>query len=291
MLTFLLTSGITTGAIYALIALGVVVLYRASAVVNFAQGEQIMLGGYFAFSFHVLADLGYVPAAVLAVGGTVAIGLLTYYVAFRPIIHQGLMSILLATLGLSYFLKGMTRFFYGGAGDFLAVPPAFSPIPIQVGPLFLLPQQILVVSATIVILVVFALFFRYTRIGKWMQAAAGNMKAARLSGVPVERVFLYTFAIGAGLSGTAAVLMAPLTLVYVDMGFLLFLKGFAAAVLGGLGSLRGAVLGGVLIGVMEQLAAGYIHTGLQDLSAFLVIMVMLVVMPRGLLGGSAARRV
>lgn len=291
MFSFLLTSGITTGAIYALIALGVVVLYRASAVVNFSQGEQIMLGGYFAFSFHVLADLGYLPAALLAVAGSIGLGLLTYYVAFRPIINQGLMSILLATLGLSFFLKGLARYFYGGRGEYLAVPPMFSPMPVEVAGLLLLPQQIVVVVATAAILIAFALFFKMTRVGKWMQAAAGNMKAARLSGIPVERVFLYTFAIGAGLSGAAAVLMAPLTLVYPDMGFMLFLKGFAAAVLGGLSSLRGAVLGGFLMGVMEQLAAGYIHTGLQDLSAFLVIMVMLVVMPRGLLGGAAARRV
>ena len=291
MFAYLFTSGITTGAIYALIALGVVILYRASDVVNFSHGEQIMLGGFFAYSFHLLADFAYVPAVLLAVMGAAAIGLLTFYVAFRPLIQQGMMSILLATLGLSYVLKGGARYFWGGSGDYLAFPPAFQPTTVELGPVMVMPQQLLVVGAAAVILLAFTLFFNLTRIGKWMQAAAGNMKAARLSGVPVERVFLYTFAISAALSGAAAVLMAPLTLLYPDMGFLLFLKGFAAAVLGGLNSLRGAVLGGLLMGVIEQLAAGYLHTGLQELSAFLVIMAMLVLLPRGLLGGAEARRV
>jgi branched-chain amino acid transport system permease protein len=291
MFAYLLASGITTGALYSLIALGVVILYRASSVVNFSHGEQIMLGGFFAYSFHILAHIGYVPAGLLAVLGAAAIGILTFYVAFRPLIQQGMMSILLATLGLSYVLKGGARYFWGGAGEYLAYPPAFPPTLVQLGTVMVMPQQLLVVGATALILLTFALFFNLTRIGKWMQATAGNITAARLSGVPVERVFLYTFAIGAALSGAAAVLMAPLTLLYPDIGFLLFLKGFAAAVLGGLTSLPGAVLGGLLMGVMEQLAAGYIHTGLQELSAFLVIMTMLVLLPRGLLGGPEARRV
>ena len=290
MLAFV-ASGITTGSLYALIALGVVVLYRASGVVNFSHGEQIMLGGYFAYSFHLLAHLGYIPAALLAVMGTAGIGLLTFYVGFRPLIGQGMMSVLLATLGLSFLLKGTARYFWGGTGDYLAFPPLFSPQPVDLGIIAVLPQQLVVVAASGLILVGFALFFNLTRMGKWMQAAAGNIKAARLSGVPVDRVFLWTFGVGAALSGAAAVLMAPLTLLYPDMGFLLFVKGFAAAVLGGISSLRGAVGGGLLMGLIEQLGAGYIHTGLQELSAFLIIMVMLVVMPRGLLGGPEARRV
>ena len=188
-------------------------------------------------------------------------------------------------------LKGTARYFWGGTGDYLAFPPLLSPNPLDLGVIAVLPQQLVVVAASGLILVSFTLFFNLTRMGKWMQAAAGNIKAARLLGVPVERVFLWTFAVGAALSGAAAVLMAPLTLLYPDMGFLLFVKGFAAAVLGGINSLRGAVVGGLLMGVIEQLGAGYIHTGLQELSAFLVIMVMLVVMPRGLLGGPEARRV
>jgi branched-chain amino acid transport system permease protein len=287
----LVASGIAMGALYALIALGVVILYRAAGVVNFSHGEQLMVAGYLAYSFHLFAQFGYIPSVLLAITSAVAIGVVTYYVGFRPLIVQGMMAVLLATLGLSFMLKGAARYLWGGAGDYLAFPPAVSAQPLDLGVVVVMPQQLLVIAAAVLILIAFAAFFNLTRVGKWMQAAAGNLKAARLSGVPVERVFLYTFGMVGGLSGAAAALMAPLTLLYPDMGFLLFVKGFAAAVLGGLNSLRGAVLGGVLMGIMEQLGAGYLHTGLQELSAFLVIMVMLVVMPRGLLGGPEARRV
>jgi branched-chain amino acid transport system permease protein len=288
---YLVTSGIAMGALYALIALGVVVLYRAAGVVNFSHGEQLMVAGYLAYSLHLFARMGYAPSVVLAIAATAAIGVITFYLGFRPLVAQGMMTILLATLGLSFMLKGAARFFWGGAGDYLAFPPVVGTAPVDLGVVAVLPQQLVVIGAAVLILVAFALFFNLTRVGKWMQAAAGNLKAARLSGVPVERVFLYTFALVAALSGAAAALMAPLTLLYPDMGFLLFVKGFAAAVLGGLTSLRGALLGGLLMGIMEQLGAGYLHTGLQELSAFLVIMVMLAVMPRGLLGGPEARRV
>jgi branched-chain amino acid transport system permease protein len=290
MLAHLVASGIATGALYALIALGVVILYRAAGVVNFSHGEQVMVAGYLAYTFYMSVRIGYAPAVLLAIAAALAIGVLTFYLGFRPVIAQGMMTILLATLGLSFMLKGAARYVWGGAGDYLAFPPVIAAQAVDLGVVAMMPQQLVVIAAAALILIAFALFFNLTRVGKWMQAAAGNLKAARLSGVPVERVFLYTFTMVAGLSGAAAVLMAPLTLLYADMGFLLFVKGFAAGVLGGLTSLRGAVLGGLLMGIMEQLGAGYLHTGLQELSAFLVIMVMLVVMPHGLLGRPEARR-
>ena len=291
MFNYLLTSGIAVGSLYALIALSIVILYKASSVVSFAHGEQMMLAGYFIYTLHVTMHFAYAPAALFAVAGAAGLGILTFYAGFRPLIGQSMMSILLATLGISFIMKGVARYFWGGAGEFLAVPPILSPMPIEFASFAIMPQQIAVIVSAACILVAFTLFFSYSRMGKWMQAAAGNLKTARLVGIPVERVFLTTFAVGAAISGAAAVLMAPLTMIYPDMGFLLFLKGFAAAVLGGLTSLRGAVLGGLVLGLIEQLGAGYVHTGLQELSAFLVIMVMLVVKPRGPLGGPEARRV
>lgn len=291
MFGYLLASGIAVGSLYALIALSIVILYTASSVVSFAHGEQMMLAGYFIYTLYAVANISYAPAALLAVAGAAALGVLTFYVGFRPLIGQSMMSILLATLGISFIMKGTARYFWGGSGEFLVIPPIMPPMPIEIGPLAIMPQQMAVIVAAVVILVAFTVFFSSTRMGKWMQAVAGNLKTARLVGIPVERVFLTTFAIGAAISGAAAVLMAPLTMLYPDMGFVLFLKGFAAAVLGGLTSLRGAVLGGLVLGLIEQFGAGYIHTGLQEISAFLVIMVMLVVKPRGLLGGPVARRV
>ncbi len=140
-------------------------------------------------------------------------------------------------------------------------------------------------------MIVFIAFFKYTRAGKFMQATADNNKAAKLIGLRTDRVYMYTFGVGAAVAGAAAVLMAPLTLLYPDIGFVLFIKAFAAAVLGGLTSVAGAIVGGLIIGVIEQLAAGYIHTSMQEVAAFIVIIIVMVFIPNGLLGQKSVRKV
>ena len=145
--------------------------------------------------------------------------------------------------------------------------------------------------AAFAIMIVFIAFFKYTRAGKFMQATADNNKAAKLIGLRTDRVYMYTFGVGAAVAGAAAVLMAPLTLLYPDIGFVLFIKAFAAAVLGGLTSVAGAIVGGLIIGVIEQLAAGYIHTSMQEVAAFIVIIIVMVFIPNGLLGQKSVRKV
>lgn len=152
-------------------------------------------------------------------------------------------------------------------------------------------QQIVVFVAAIAVMVLLGLFFRLTRIGKFMQATADNPKAAKLVGLKTDSIYMYTFGLGAGVAGAAAVLMAPLTLLYPDIGFVLFIKAFAAAVLGGLTSIPGAIVGGLAIGIIEQLAAGYLHTSLQEVAAFIVIMIVMIFIPGGLLGQRGIRKV
>jgi branched-chain amino acid transport system permease protein len=152
-------------------------------------------------------------------------------------------------------------------------------------------QQLVVLGAALAVMASFFAFFKATRAGQWMQATASNPKAATLCGIRVSRVYMYTFAVGAAVAGAAAVLMAPLTLLYPDIGFVLFVKGFAAAVLGGLTSVPGAIVGGLLVGVLEQLSAGFIHTTFQDVSAFIVIMFALIFLPTGILGARGARKI
>jgi branched-chain amino acid transport system permease protein len=147
-----------------------------------------------------------------------------------------------------------------------------------------------VTAGALAVMGAFALFFRLTTIGKAMQATADNPRAARLVGIRVERIHMLAFAVGSAVAGAGAALMAPITLLYPDIGFMLFIKGFAAAVLGGLTSLPGALLGGLAIGVVEALAAGYIHSSVQEVSAFVAIMATLVLRPRGLMGGPPPRR-
>ncbi|MFQ5830013.1 MAG: branched-chain amino acid ABC transporter permease [Candidatus Methylomirabilia bacterium] len=291
MFSYLLATGITTGALYALVALGIVIVYKATEVVNLAHGELFMMGGFLAYTFHVMGGVPYVPSLFLAVACAFTIGILTDRIAYRPLMKHGLVSVLLATIGFSFILKGIARIIWGGKGDYLAFPPLVSPEPIRVGGIMVMSQQLVVLAGAIVVMLLFAVFFKVTRAGKWMQATASNPKAATLVGLRTDRIYMYTFAAGAAVAGAAAVLMAPLTLLYPDIGFILFIKGFAAAVLGGLTSVPGAIVGGLLVGILEQLAAGYIDTSFQDISAFIVIMFALVFLPTGLLGARGTRKI
>jgi branched-chain amino acid transport system permease protein len=297
-LAYLLVSGITTGSLYALIAMGLVVVHKATGVVNFAHGELFMLGGFFAYTLHVLVRVPYVPALVLAVAGALLVGLLTERIAYRPLMRAPTVSLVLAAVGFSFVLKGAAREIWGGRGDYIPFPPLVRADPIAfgagLGPLgdvLIVPQQLVVLGASLVCMAVFTLFFNFTRAGKILQATAENARAASLVGIRIERVYAFTWGVGAAIAGAAAALMAPLTLIYPDVGAVLLVKAFASAVLGGFGSLPGAVLGGFSVGIIENLAGGYIHTSFQEVSAFVVIMVVLIVRPTGLLGPRGVRRI
>ena len=291
MFPYLLVGGLTAGSLYALIALGLVLVYKSTTIVNLALGDMLMIGGFLAFTFHVLLGFPYVPSLLLAVGCGFVLGVITERLVFRRLMHVTLLSMLLATVGLSFVLKGTGRMIWGGKGDYIPFPPLVKTDPIMIGGMLILPQQFVVLGAAIVIMLIFGVFFETTRVGKWMQATADNMKAARLVGIRIERVYLYAFGVGSALACAAAVLMAPITLLFPDVGFILFFKAFAAAIFGGLTSLRGAVVGGLFIGVVETMAAGYIHTSLQDVAAFIVIMFALIFMPNGIFGLRGMRRV
>jgi branched-chain amino acid transport system permease protein len=289
--SYLLLSGATTGALYALIALGIVIVNKATGVINFAHGELLMVSGFIAWTLHVSLALPYSVSLLLTVAAGFAIGVVTERIAFRPLMKADLVSLVLATVGLSFMLKGIARVIWGGKADYLSFPPLTSSDPILVGSIMIIPQQIAVLIGALVVMVIFAAFFRLTRAGKMMQATADNAKAAMLVGIRVERVYLMAFGVGAAVAAAAAVLMAPLTLLYPDMGFPLFIKGFAAAVVGGLTSLPGAVLGGLLVGITESFAGGYIDSSMTEVSPFIAIMLILVFRPTGLFSLRAVRRV
>jgi branched-chain amino acid transport system permease protein len=289
--SYLLMSGVTTGALYALIALGFVVVNKATGTINFAQGEFFMFAGFVAWMLHVQLGIDYLLTFGLAVAFGFLLGCLTDRIAFRPIAKSDVVSLVLATVGIAFVLKGIARLIWGGKADYLSFPPITSPNPIMIGNVMVIPQQLAVLAGTAVILVAFTAFFRLTRAGKMMQATADNAKAATLVGIRTESVYTLAFGTGAAIAAAAAVLTAPLTLLYPDIGFAFFVKGFAAAVLGGLTSLPGAVIGGLLIGIIESMAGGYIHSSVMEVSAFVVIMIVLVLRPSGLLGLQQARSV
>jgi len=250
-----------------------------------------MVGGMLAYTCYVMFGIPYLPSLLLAVAGAFVVGIITERVAYRSVLKHGLASVLVATIGVSFILKGIARHIWGGKGDYLTFPPIVSPEPLQFGNIMIMSQQLVVLLAAIVVMVGLGIFFKRTRAGKWMQATASNPKAATLCGLRIDRIYMYTFGVGAAVAGAAGVLMSPLTLLYPDVGFVLFIKGMAAAVLGGLTSIPGAVLGGLLLGLAEQLAAGYLHSSIQDVVAFLIIMLALIFLPTGLLGPRGLRKI
>src|ERR1700733_8015575 len=283
--SYLVATGLTTGAIYALIALGIVIVYRATNLVNFAHGEMFMIAGFLAWTGHVTFALSYLPSLVVSVVATFIIGIAMYLLAYKPLMrHRDLNPILLVMIGLSFVLRGVAREIWGGKGDYLTFPPLVSPAPIRLAVLMVMSQQLVVLVASVGVMTVLLARLRYTRAGKFMKATSDNAKAARLVGIRVDNVYMYTFGIGAPVAAISAVLMAPLTLLNPDMGFSLFIKGFAAAVLGGLTSIPGTILGAAILGLTEQLAAGYVNPGLQEVAAFIIIILVMIFIPTGLLG-------
>ncbi len=290
MLPFLLTSGLTTGALYAMVAIGLVLVYRSTGHINFSHGELFMLGGFFAYSLIMFAGLPYVVALFLAVILSFLLGVISDRLVYRPLIKAPGLTMVLATVGFSYLLKGIGRYFWGGKGEYLSIPAIVDPAPIFINDIPILPQQLIVLGAAVAFMVAFALFFSRTKAGKIMQATSENPTASYLVGIRVENVYTWTWGVGAAVAGAAAVLMTPLTLITPDIGATLLIKAFAATILGGLGSMTGAVVGGFAVGLIEQLASGYIDTSLQEIAAFLVIMVVLVFRPAGLFGVYGQRR-
>ncbi len=290
MLPFLLTSGITTGALYALVALGLVMVYRATTHINFAHGELFMMGGFFAYSLITYMHMPYVLALLLTIPLTFTVGIAFDRLVYRPLIAAQGLTIVLATVGFSYMLKGIGRFFWGSKGEYLSIPAIVDPTPMFVYGIPILPQQLVVLAGAVTLMVIFGLFFRYTTIGKMMEATAQNQTAAYLVGIRVKDVYTWTWGASAAVAGAAAVLMAPLTILTPDIGLNLLLKAFAATILGGLGSMTGAVVGGLIVGISESLAGGYIDTALQEVSSFIVIIAVLIIKPTGLFGNYKARR-
>ena len=283
-----LFSGLTNGAIYALAALGFSLIFNASGVINFAQGEFIMLGGVCAV---MLTSAG-VPlpfAILLAVLAVSLVGLLLEKLAIEPAGDADVVSLIIITIGASIFLQGVAQVLFGKGQRALA--PFTGDAPIVIGGASLLPQSLWMIGTGAVIVLLLAWFFGRTRLGKAVLATAHNRLAARLVGINTRHVLALSFVLSAALGAIAGVVSAPITLTSYDVGILVGLKGFVAATLGGLGSGVGAVVGGLILGLMEALAAGYISSAYKDAVPFVLIILILFFMPRGLFGARVTERV
>lgn len=283
-----IASGLTVGAIYALVALGFSIIYNASGAINFAQGEFVMIGGMSAVTF-VGAGLplwAAVPLAVLAAGG---VGLLLEKLAIEPARRADTVTLIIITIGASLLLRGMAQVLWDKRVHPL---PAFSgDKPLQLLGATVLPQSLWVLAGAALAVAGLSWFFGRTLFGKAIRATAFNPLAARLMGINTRQVLLASFGLAAMLGALAGVLVAPITFTSYDTGVMLGLKGFAAAMLGGLGSFPGAVLGGLLLGLVEGLGAGFVSSAYKDAIAFVIILAVLFFMPGGLLGARRSDRV
>ncbi len=281
-------SGLTVGAIYALVALGFTLIYNASDIINFAQGEFVMLGGMTTV-FMALAGVPLPLAALIAIIVTTGVGLALHRLAIEPARGASPVVLIMITIGASVFLRGVAQIVFDKR--FHSSPPLLGADPIQIGGASVLPQSFVVLVGAGVIVILLWLFVERTLLGKAVIATAANRLAARLIGVDTRRIVDFSFAVSAAIGAIAGILVTPITLTSYDMGTLLALKGFAAAMLGGIGSPLGAVVGGLLIGMIEAMSAGYISSSYKDAVAFLIILIVLVAMPQGLFGRIKVERV
>lgn len=281
-------SGVTVGAVYALVALGFTIIYNASDVVNFAQGEFVMLGGMITVAFF---DAGQpLPlAALLAIVLTACVGVALNKLAIEPARKAPVVSLIIITIGASIFIRGLTQNVFDKQ---LHRFPAFSgDEPIQILGATILPQSLWVVAGAIIIFLALWLFFTRTLTGKSVLATSNNRLAAQLVGINTNWVMTFSFAVSAAVGALAGVLMTPITMTGYDTGIAYALKGFAAAMLGGMGNPKGALAGGLLLGILEALSAGFISSQYKDAVAFVVILAVLFFLPQGLFGNKTTERV
>ena len=286
----LVISGIALGCIYGLIALGFVLIYKATETVSFAQGELMMLG---AFAGLVAMNwLGFpfwlaVISAIVAMG---LFGLLVERALIRPILGQPAFSIVMLTIGVGYVARGLITMVPGMGTDthVLAVP--YRDQIVQAGGLIVPMEQLIVMCFTALLCLALFALFRYTKLGIAMQASSQNQLAAYYMGIPVKRLNGLVWALAAMVAAIAGLLLAPITFVHANMGFI-GLKAFPAAVVGGFTSLPGAIVGGMIIGVVESLSGFYLPEGFKDIAAYVVVLLMLMLKPNGLFGERLSKKV
>ena len=285
----LILSGLAQGSIYALVALGMTVVFRATGVVNFAHGEFFMLGAFAVYVLVQIAGMPFAAAAPVAIALLFFTGKLVERLLVRSIALSPHIILAMMTVAVSYLFRGLARVLWGR--EVLPMPPVFSLPPLEFGDLIVTAQDLIIGAITLLLVAVFFIFFHRTKYGRIAQAASASPRGATLVGINVDRFSGNMWGVAAALGAVAGILVAPITLLYPDMGAQVLIRAFAAMTLGGFGNLGGAVLGGLLMGVLEQLAGGYISSALIDIFAYLVIIVVLLARPQGLLGRAEVQRV
>ena len=285
----LLIAGLSTGGIYALVAVGFNVIFKATDAINFAQGEWVMMGGMITATLVMTAGSPLLLACIASFAAVVVIGIVSERLTIRPIKAPTPVLITMVSIGLAISSKSLVMLTLGKRP--MSYPPFSGESAIKVGGVAIHPQTFWILGVTTLFMIAIHFFFERTRLGTAMRAAAADPDAAELVGIDVRRATMWSFAIAAGAGAIAGIIVSPLTLTSYDHGTFIGFKGFSAAMLGGIGNLYGAVIGGLLLGGLESLAGGFISTKFKDAVAFLVLLIVLFVRPAGLLGKPDSGRV
>ena len=286
----LLISGVAQGCIYGLIALGFVLIYKATETVSFVQGELMMLGAFGGLACMTILNFPFWLSVVCAIVAMAAFGVLLERMIIRPILGQPAFSIVMLTIGIGYVARGLITMIPGIGTETHTLPVPYKDEIWKVGTLVLNVEQMVVIVATTLLCGLLFALFKYSKMGIAMQASSQNQLAAYYMGIPVKRINGLVWGLASAVAAIAGLLLAPITFVHANMGFI-GLKAFPAAVVGGFGSLPGAIVGGLIIGIVESLAGFYAPDGIKDIAAYVVVLIMLMVKPNGLFGEKLRKKV
>lgn len=289
----LVLNGLIIGSIYALVGLGFVIIYKSSSILNFAQGEFLMLGAYVCLAIFTTAKVPFLAAFALTLCFSIVLGVLTERILLRPMIGEPVISVIMLTLGLSSVLKAVVQAFWGT--DTRPYPELFPTAPVQIGPLPVSQGYLYSLGSVAALLVLFSLFFKYTRAGIAMRATAFSQQVALSMGISVKRMFALAWSIAAVVSAVGGVLLGGVR-GGVDGAFAFFgLKVIPVVILGGLDSVAGAIVGGFVMGILENLSGGYLDPlfggGVKEVAPFIALVAILAVKPYGLFGKVKIERV
>ncbi len=279
----IIVSGLIFGCIYGLVALGMILIFKTTDVVNFAQGEMSMISTFICFVFLSRLGLGYIPSLLLALVFAFIFGALIYLLFMKHVQTAHHLNQMVLTLGLFLIINGVVGLIWGYHPT--SFPTAVVGEPIKIGSVFISPNEIFIVSITFVLMALFYLLFKYSKIGLAMRSSATDIMAAKLMGIKVSVVFMATWAVGAVLGGVAGILTAPITFLSPHMMFDVLVMAFASAVLGGFISLPGAIVGGLIVGIFENLVSYYVAPEMKLVFTFVLIILVLYIRPQGIFGG------
>ncbi|MFQ6607146.1 MAG: branched-chain amino acid ABC transporter permease [Fidelibacterota bacterium] len=285
----ILVYGITLGCVYALVALGLVLIYRATELVNFAQGEMMMLAAYVFFTFNS-ADVGLLGSVLGSLLFATVLGILMNFIISRPLIGKPVFAQILATIALSIVLRSLTGVIWTHEDQFMHPPPV-SMVPLRLSFLQVSPYQLVIVGVSIFLVVLLYLFLNLTRFGTAIKATSESPVAAQLMGIPIKRIYVVVWILSSVTSAVAGILIVPQFGLQPMLGSRLLMMALPAAVLGGFGKLEGAIAGGLILGILESMATVYLSTSVYDIFPWLILILMLLIRPDGLLGTPERKRV